>query len=67
MIKLLKYTEYLYLVVAIVSLYKVFALWSIAPSETYIFIFFAVVSTGMFLFRRNYRQKFEKRKQDNQN
>lgn len=64
MIKILRYTEYLYLAVAIVSLYKVFTLWEVDPRETYIFIFFAVVSIGMFLFRRNYRKRFEKRKKD---
>lgn len=66
MIKVLKYTEYLYLVVAIISLYKIVTLWSTAPQETYLFIFFAVVSLGMFFFRRNYRKKFEQRKNDNQ-
>ncbi|WP_431125506.1 hypothetical protein [Flagellimonas flava] len=66
MIKILRYTEYLYLAVAIVSIYKVATLWSIEPKETYIFIFFAVVSIAMFLFRRKYRKRFEQRKQDNQ-
>lgn len=64
MIKILRYTEYLYLAVAIVSLYKVITLWEVDPRETYIFIFFAIVSIGMFLFRRNYRKRFEKRKKD---
>ncbi|QLG45792.1 hypothetical protein [Costertonia aggregata] len=67
MIKILKYTEYLYLAVAIASIYKIITLWGVAQQETYIFIFFAVISIAMFLFRRNYRRKFEKRKQDNQN
>lgn len=66
MIKILKYTEYLYLVVAIVSIYKVATLWSVNPKETYIFIFFAVVSVGMFAFRRRYRKRFEERKKNNQ-
>ena len=67
MIKLLQYTEYLYLAVAAASLYKIYALWNEDRSGTYIFMFFAVVSIGMFLFRRNYRKRFEKRKQqDNQ-
>lgn len=67
MIKILRYTEYLYLAVAIVSIYKVVQLWSVDPKETYIFIFFAVVSTAMFFFRRNYRKRFEKRKRENEN
>lgn len=67
MIKILRYTEYLYLVVAVLSIYKVIQLWPVNPKETYIFIFFAVVSVGMFIFRRRYRRRFEKRKQENQN
>jgi hypothetical protein len=67
MIKILRYTEYLYLAVAIISLYKIAELWEANREGTYIFIFFAIVSIGMFLFRRNYRKRFEKRKQDNQN
>jgi hypothetical protein len=66
MIKILRYTEYLYLVVAIVSVYKIIELWNIDREGTYIFIFFALVSIGMFIFRRNYRKRFEKRKRDNQ-
>ena len=66
MIKILKYTEYLYLLVALVSIYQIATLWNVAQNETYIFIFFAIVSTGMFFFRRNYRKKFEQRKRDNQ-
>jgi hypothetical protein len=66
MIKILKYTEYLYLAVAVLSIYKIVSLWSVNPKETYIFIFFGVVSLGMFFFRRNYRRRFEKRKKENQ-
>lgn len=66
MIKVLKYTEYLYLVVAVVSIYKIITLWPVNPKDTYIFIFFAVVSLAMFIFRRNYRKRFEKRKREKQ-
>lgn len=65
MIKILRYTEYLYLAVAVISIYKIATLWSISPKETYIFIFFAVVSVAMFLFRRRYRKRFEQRNSDN--
>jgi len=61
MIKILRYTEYLYLAVAIVSIYKIITLWESAPQQTYLFMFFAAVSVGMFFFRRNYRKRFEKR------
>ena len=66
MIKILRYTEYLYLAVAIFSLYRIFTDWNVNREGTYIFIFFAVVSIAMFAFRRNYRKKFEQRKKDNQ-
>lgn len=66
MIKVLRYTEYLYLAVAAISIYKVAVLWSVSPKETYIFIFFAVVSIAMFAFRRKYRKRFEQQKKDNQ-
>ncbi|KAB5489429.1 hypothetical protein D2V93_14445 [Flagellimonas taeanensis] len=66
MINILKYTEYLYLAVAVVSIYKIVTLWSIDPKETYIFIFFAVVSMAMFIFRRRYRKRFEQRQKENQ-
>ncbi len=66
MTKFLKYTEYLYLIVAIMSIYKVISIWPVNPKDSYIFIFFGVVSIAMFLFRRNYRIKFQKRKEENQ-
>jgi len=62
MIKFLRYTEYLYLAVALISLYKIGELWSIDRDQAYIFVFFAVVSIAMFFFRRNYRRRFEKRR-----
>lgn len=64
MIKILRYTEYLYLVVAIISIYKIITLWQGNREDTYIFIAFAVVSIAMFLFRRRYRKRFEKRKRE---
>ncbi len=67
MIKILKYTEYLYLAVFLVCIYEIAAKWNADREGTYIFIFFGLASLGMFLFRRKYRKRFEKRKRDNQN
>jgi L-asparagine transporter-like permease len=67
MIKILRYTEYLYLAVFVFSLYRIYTDWNIDRQGAYLFVFFAVVSIGMFFFRRNYRKKFEKRKRDNEN
>ena len=65
MIKILRYTEYLYLAVAIVSVYKIIELWNVNRERTYIFIFFAIVSIAMFIFRRSYRKRFERRQREN--
>ena len=71
MINILRYTEYIYVIVAGFSIYKIFTDWntdwSSEDSKVYFYFFFAVVSLGMFLFRRNYRKKFEQRKRDNKN
>ena len=66
MIKILRYTEYLYLAVAVISIYKIAELWEADREGTYIFIFFAIVSIGMFIFRRSYRKRFEARQRDKQ-
>ncbi|WP_405384350.1 hypothetical protein [Maribacter sp. LLG6340-A2] len=65
MINILRYTEYLYIIVAGFSIYRIFTDWNTDRNSAYFFIFFAIVSIGMFLFRRSYRKKFEQRKQDN--
>jgi len=67
MINILRYTEYLYVIVAGFSIYRIITDWNTDRSMAYFFIFFAVISIGMFLFRRNYRKKFEQRKRDNNN
>ncbi|WP_430906468.1 hypothetical protein [Maribacter sp. 2-571] len=66
MIKILRYTEYVYLVVAVFAAYRVFTDWNIDRNNAYLFLFFAVVSIGMFFFRRSFRQKFERRNRENQ-
>jgi len=66
MIKILRYTEYLYLIVAIFSVYKITQVWNTDRNSVYLFVFFAVASTGMFLFRRKYRKRFEQRQRENQ-
>jgi len=65
MIRILKYTEYLYLIVAVFSLVKVIKLWGSSLEEIGNFLLFGAVSIGMFFFRRNYRLKFEKRQNEN--
>lgn len=64
MIKLLRYTEYLYLMVAFFSGYRLIELLGTESDERLLFGVFFVVSIGMFFFRRNYRKKFEQREKE---
>ena len=64
MIKLLRYTEYLYLIVAFFAGYRLIELLGTDSDERLLFGAFFVVSVGMFFFRINYRRKFEKREKE---
>lgn len=59
--KLLSFTKYIYLIIAVLSIYKIIELWN-QGTESYIFMGFAAVSLFMFFFRRYYAKKFEDRK-----
>jgi len=63
-VKALKYTKYLYLFVAVLSIYKIIETWSHNESVDYMFVAFAVVSLLMFFFRRHYEKKFENYKNE---
>lgn len=56
-----KYREWLYAVTGVFSLYKVVTLWGVDQSRAYLFLFFLVLSIGMFFFSRHFRKKFENR------
>jgi len=47
------------------SLFKIVSIWGQSDENMGLFIIFGLISVGMFLFRRNYRLKFEKREQEN--
>jgi len=64
MIKLLRYTEYLYLMVAFFSGYRLIELLGTESDQRLLFGAFFVISIGMFFFRRNYRKKFEKHEKE---
>jgi len=65
--KFLKYTIYVNLVIAILSIVMAYNLWNTDRNRAYIFVFLAVITGFMFFFRRFYFKKFEQRKRDNQN
>ena len=65
MIKILRFTEYLYLLVAVMAAYKIVTTWGQPDQPLALMDVFLLVSIGMFFFRRNYRKKFEQRQRDN--
>lgn len=54
-----KIFEIAYLVIAILATIEAVRMWSLDRSRSYIMVLFAVVSIGMFFFRRYYRKKFD--------
>ena len=60
--KFYKISEFLYVVIAAISLIEVITLWDIQRDKAYLFIGFAALAIFMFLFRRKYRKKFKNRK-----
>jgi TM2 domain-containing membrane protein YozV len=63
MLKVLRFTEYLYVVVAILSIVKIANIYLNNTGEDItIFVLFGLVSIVMLLFRINYRNKFDNRK-----
>lgn len=59
--KFLRFTEIVYLVIAVVSVVETVRKWDVDRGRAYLFAFFAVVSVFMYLFRRYYRKKFDRR------
>ena len=65
--KMLKFFEYVYLCIFIISTIEIIRSWNYPEgNRLWLFFFFAIVSLGMFFFRRTYRKKFEKRNRKNQ-
>jgi len=53
--------EYLYIAMAVFSIYIVISVWSEDRNRAYLFMFFAVVAVFMFFFKRNFRKKITDR------
>jgi len=56
-----KIFEYAYLVMFILSVFMIISSWEADRSKANLFMIFAVVSLFMYLFRRRFRKKMEKR------
>jgi len=59
-----KYLEFVYVIVAILSVVEVYTQWSEDRDRAYLFIFFACVAIFMFFFKRHFRRKFAQRQND---
>jgi LPXTG-motif cell wall-anchored protein len=57
----LKYTQYVYLVVALFFTYKAVTIWKEANDKHFLFLGMALLSVFMFFFRRKFAKKFEDR------
>ena len=59
--KYYKISEWIYLIISIISLIETISLWNIDREKSYFFMVFALLSISMYVFRRFYRKKFNKR------
>jgi len=57
--KIYRLFEYLYLVMALLSVSVVYTAWAEDKNRAYLFMFFTVVAVFMFFFKRNFRKKME--------
>lgn len=53
--------EYLYLIVAALSVYKVVTEWGQEDAQPTLFIIFAIVGVFMFFFKRRFRKRMVER------
>ncbi len=60
--KIYRLFEYVYIVMAILSIYIAIINWGVDKNKAYLFAFFTIVAIFMFFFKRNFRKKIEGRK-----
>jgi hypothetical protein len=54
----LKYTQYVYLIVALFSFYKAFDYWNDGTDQRWLFTIIGVMALIMFFVRRKFANKF---------
>ncbi len=62
--KIYKVFEYMYIVMAVFSLYLVVTNWEVNRDRAYLFGIFGIVAVFMYLFKRRFRKNLEKRNHD---
>tara|TARA_B100000768_G_C11231315_1_gene355191 strand:- start:281 stop:481 length:201 start_codon:yes stop_codon:yes gene_type:complete len=63
--KIWKFFQYGYLIIAIICLIEGFLRWSSDRNRAYLFLGFSFFITLVFLFKRHFRKKVEKRNNQN--
>lgn len=59
--KYLQYTQYIYLVAAIIFAVRAAEIWDTAQDQAYLYLGITALSIFMFFFRRKFAKKFEDR------
>ena len=60
-----KFFQYGYLIIAIICLVEALLRWSSDRNRAYLFLGFAIFIVVIFLFKRHFRKKVEKRNNQN--
>ncbi len=60
--KIYRLFEYAYILMAVLSIYIVITNWEVDRNKSYLFAFFTIVAIFMFFFKRNFRKKIERQK-----
>ncbi|MBU2525935.1 MAG: hypothetical protein KKC03_04975 [Bacteroidetes bacterium] len=61
-----KIFEYGYLGIAAFFLFNTFSIWNENRQKAYLYLFFVVLALLLYLFKRNFRKKFERQNKPDQ-
>ena len=60
-----KFIEYGYLIIAIFLMIETFLNWKTEPQKAYLYLAFSLLAIFMYLFKKNFRKRIDKRNKDN--
>lgn len=64
MIKYLKFSEIAYIALILFSIYMSYKRWDVDRNNAYIFLLFSVLLVFMYFFKRRFRIRYEKRREE---
>jgi hypothetical protein len=65
MSKIYKFIEAGYLIIAIFLMVETFLNWKTEPQKAYLYLAFSLLAIFMYLFKKNFRKRIDKRNKDN--